>query len=126
MPVGWGFTSQDLMDVYDLAGAIKTSKDKEKALSDQITSMLHSWSISTDAGDPVGAERASRALHFLRAQVDDYETRERIMKSVLDKMNSRQFDDKTFKDWMNMRSSDLFNATGEFSVLANEKAKGDK
>lgn len=118
-----GFTSQDLMDVYELSDAIRTSKDKEKALSDQITQMFHNWSIATDAGDSVNAKRAARALHYLRAQVDDFDTRQRIMQQVLTKMDSREFDEKTFKDWINMRASDLFTAQGEFSVLANKKAE---
>ncbi|NDG53806.1 MAG: hypothetical protein EBY39_12445, partial [Flavobacteriia bacterium] len=94
----------------------------EKVLADQITQMLHNWSIATDASDEVGAARAARALHYLRAQVDDYDTRERIMDQVLRKMDNKEFDERTFEEWLYMRSSDLFNATGEFSIMASEKA----
>lgn len=118
-----GFSSQNLNDVYELNRAITTAKDKEKYLAEQMILMLHNWSIASDAGDAANAKRAARVLSVLRSHVDDFDTRERIMEQVLQKMDSRKFDEKTFKDWIEMRTSDMFSAQGEFSILAAEKVK---
>ncbi|AFE86206.1 putative tail sheath [Salinivibrio phage CW02] len=112
-----GFSSEDLQEIYETNQAIYDRRDKVNNISDVYLNLIHSLTIGVDQGDEEEVEAVHMALSALKSRIDSDQDREDIEAAILKGLSSREFQERTFDQWLELHTSELLKAKGKLNPV---------
>lgn len=116
-----GFSSEDLQEIYETNQAIYDRREKITRVSDLYINLIHSLTLGLDQGDEEEVEATQMALSALRKRVQNDMDREDIESSILKGLSSRDFQDRTFDQWLELHTSEMLKDAGRMNPVFQGK-----
>ena len=116
-----GFSSEDMVDIYETNEALYKRKEKVKDLADFYLGVMHSMTISIDEGDEEAVQAAQMVLSAVMRRFHNDKDREDIFNSIQSGLEDRDFQGRTISKWTQDYYSELLSAKGRLFLKGQEE-----
>lgn len=121
----FGFSSQELEDVYNVAKSMQGRKEAVRAKAQMAVSLMGRLMYAVEDQDEVAVKHAQLALNAVMGDIKNGNDVKQILEQINKELQGKDFRGRTYQQWIDNYNSELLDATGRMFIYGQNKLQED-